>query len=76
MFSIRREQGRLAELAPVIRILAGDADRGGPVAAGARRRVLVELGMEAEARRELAPLVADGLDPFRESLWLAVARPT
>jgi DNA-binding CsgD family transcriptional regulator len=27
--------------------------------------------MEQEARRELARVVADGLDPFRESLWLA-----
>jgi DNA-binding CsgD family transcriptional regulator len=27
--------------------------------------------MEAEARRELSRLVADGLEPFRESLWLA-----
>ena len=37
MFSIRREQGRLAELAPVIRVLAGQAGaraRGGP---GSRR---------------------------------------
>jgi DNA-binding CsgD family transcriptional regulator len=33
--------------------------------------VLVELGMEAEARRELARVVADGLDPYRASLWLA-----
>ncbi len=71
MFSIRREQGRLAELAPVIRILAGDAEPRRAVAARASSRVLVELGMEAEARRELARVVADGLDPFRESLWLA-----
>jgi DNA-binding CsgD family transcriptional regulator len=27
--------------------------------------------MEAEARRELSQLAPDGLDPFRESLWLA-----
>ena len=26
--------------------------------------------MEEEARRELSRLVAEGLDPFRESLWL------
>jgi DNA-binding CsgD family transcriptional regulator len=69
MFSIRREQGRLAELAPVIRLLAaeGRADvwRPGLVA------LLAELGMEEEARRELAPVRADGLEPFRRSLWLA-----
>ena len=53
IFSLRREQGRLAELAPVIRILAGGEPRargrGGPDSSS----VLVELGMESEARREL-----------------------
>jgi DNA-binding CsgD family transcriptional regulator/tetratricopeptide (TPR) repeat protein len=70
MFSIRREQGRLAELAPVIRILAAHPNREGPWRPGLVS-VLVELGMEEEARRELARVVAAGLDPFRESLWLA-----
>ena len=69
MFSIRREQGRLAELAPVIRILAGDA-REGPWRPGLVS-VLVELGMDEEARRELARVAAEGLEPLRESLWLA-----
>ena len=70
MFSIRREQGRLAELAPVIRILAADAGRNGPWRPGLAS-VLVELGMEREARRELARVADEGLDRFRESLWLA-----
>jgi DNA-binding CsgD family transcriptional regulator/type II secretory pathway predicted ATPase ExeA len=70
MFSVRREQGRLAELAPVIRILAGRGGRAGPWRPGLVS-VLVELGMEAEARRELARVRAEGLDAFRESLWLA-----
>jgi DNA-binding CsgD family transcriptional regulator/tetratricopeptide (TPR) repeat protein len=69
MFSIRREQGRLAELAPLVQILAnGDgtaAWRPGLVA------LLVELGMEDEARHELARIRAHGLEPFREALWLA-----
>jgi DNA-binding CsgD family transcriptional regulator/tetratricopeptide (TPR) repeat protein len=69
MFSVRREQGRLAELAPVIRILAAEAKRGGPWRPGLVS-LLVELGMEGEARRELARVCAEGLDPFRESLWL------
>jgi DNA-binding CsgD family transcriptional regulator/tetratricopeptide (TPR) repeat protein len=69
MFSIQRERGRLAELAPVIRILAGGAARAGPWRPGLAA-LLVELGMESEARRELSRLVAEGLDPFRESLWL------
>jgi DNA-binding CsgD family transcriptional regulator/tetratricopeptide (TPR) repeat protein len=70
MFSIRREQGRLAELAPVTRILAGGAMREGPWRPGLVA-LLAELGLEAEARRELARLVDEGLDQFRESLWLA-----
>jgi DNA-binding CsgD family transcriptional regulator len=69
MFSVRRERGRLAELAPVVRILAADT-REGPWRPGLAA-LLAELGMEAEARRELSQLVADGLDPFRASLWVA-----
>ncbi len=70
MFSIRREQGRLAELAPVIRVLAGEPRQGGPWRPG-MISLLVELGMEKEARRELGRLAEEGLDPFRKSLWLA-----
>ncbi|MBA2564345.1 MAG: response regulator transcription factor [Gemmatimonadetes bacterium] len=70
MFSVRRELGRLAELAPVVRILAGEGTREGPWRPGLVA-LLAELGMEAEARRELSRLVAEGLDPFRASLWLA-----
>jgi DNA-binding CsgD family transcriptional regulator len=70
MFSLRREQGRLAELAPVIRILAsGDRQEGawrpGFVA------LLADLGMHGEARDELTRITRDGLERFRESLWLA-----
>ena len=70
MFSLRREQGRLAELAPVIRILAGGQREGGPWRPGFAS-LLVELGMHAEAREELARISLQGLAPFRESLWLA-----
>jgi DNA-binding CsgD family transcriptional regulator len=70
MFGVRREQGRLAELAPAVRILAGGAGREGPWRPGLVA-VLAELGMESEARRELARLASAGLEGFRESLWLA-----
>ncbi|HEY2282425.1 MAG TPA: AAA family ATPase [Solirubrobacteraceae bacterium] len=70
MFGVRREQGRLAELAPVVRILAGQADREGPWHPGLVA-VLAELGMESEARRELSRLAAEGIDGFQASLWLA-----
>ena len=70
MFSIVREQGRLEALAPVIRILAGDQHQHGPWRPGLVS-LLVELGMEDEARAELSRIVEEGLDQFRESLWLA-----
>jgi DNA-binding CsgD family transcriptional regulator/tetratricopeptide (TPR) repeat protein len=70
MFSIRREQGRLGELAPAMRVLAhgdGSAAAWGPGLVA----LLVDLGMHEEARRELARIRAHGLEPFREALWLA-----
>jgi DNA-binding CsgD family transcriptional regulator/tetratricopeptide (TPR) repeat protein len=70
MFSVRREQGRLAELAPAVRLLAGETDRAGPWRPGLVA-VFAELGMESEARRELARLASEGIDGFRASLWLA-----
>ncbi len=70
MFSVRREAGRLAELAPVTRILAGDPGRSGPWRPGLVA-LLSDLGMEQEARRELSRIVAEGLDPYRATLWLA-----
>jgi DNA-binding CsgD family transcriptional regulator/tetratricopeptide (TPR) repeat protein len=70
MFGVRREQGRLAELAPAVRILAGEAERDGPWLPGLAA-VLAELGMEREAKRELSRLASEGLDGFRSSLWLA-----
>ena len=70
MFGLRREQGRLAELAPAMRILAGAVDREGPWRPGLVA-VLAELGMEREARRELAAIAAEGIEGFRTSLWTA-----
>jgi DNA-binding CsgD family transcriptional regulator/tetratricopeptide (TPR) repeat protein len=70
MFGIRREQGRLAELAPVVRILAASKDRGGAWGPGLAA-VLAELGMHAEARRELERVRRKGLIELRTGLWLA-----
>jgi DNA-binding CsgD family transcriptional regulator/tetratricopeptide (TPR) repeat protein len=70
MFGVRREQGRLAELAPVVRILAAQGDREGPWHPGLVA-VLAELGMQSEARRELSRLAAEGIDGFQASLWVA-----
>lgn len=68
MFGIRREQGRLAELAPVVRVLAASA-RGSAWVPGLSA-LLADLGMESDARRELARLRAEGLDVRRHRLWL------
>jgi DNA-binding CsgD family transcriptional regulator len=70
MFSVRREQGRLAELAGPIRMLnesqlVQTAWRPGFAA------LLAELGMEAEARRELASIRDRGFDELRSALWVA-----
>lgn len=70
MFGVLREQGRLAELAPAVRILAARSERANPWRPGLAV-LLAELGMGNEARRELARLAAEGLDAFRPSLWLA-----
>jgi DNA-binding CsgD family transcriptional regulator/tetratricopeptide (TPR) repeat protein len=70
MFGVRREQGRLAELAPVIRILAADDRGAGPWRPGLAA-MLAELGMEHQVHRELDRVRDEGLAPLREALWLA-----
>ncbi|MGZ4439516.1 MAG: ATP-binding protein [Gaiellaceae bacterium] len=70
MFGIRREQGRLAELAPLIRILATDDGEGSAWRPGLAA-LLAELGMDADVRSELARVLDDGLDEFRAGLWVA-----
>lgn len=70
MFGLRREQGRLAELAPVMRILTADHREHEPWRPGFVS-LLAELGMETEARRGLAQITSEGLEPFRTSLRLA-----
>jgi len=68
MFSIRREQGRLSELAPVIRLLAR---KGGELWGPGLVAVLAEQGMTGEARPLLRHLVLHELHTLRKSLWLA-----
>ncbi len=71
MFGIRREQGRLAELAPVVRILASSGDQGGGSWGPGLVALLAELGMHDEARRELRRVHRRGLSELRAGLWLA-----
>ncbi len=69
MFGVRREQGRLGELAPVVAILArgegASSWRPGWVT------LLAELGMDEEVRSELDEMCREGLEGLRASLWLA-----
>ena len=61
MFAIRREQGRLAELAPAARSLA--AAKGGDGAwRPAFAALLAELGMDEEVERQLAHVRREGLE--------------
>lgn len=69
MFGIRREQGRLAELAPAVRLLDGAA-RDGAWRPGVAV-LLTELGMEDEARSEIGRVLEKGLGALRPSLWIA-----
>jgi DNA-binding CsgD family transcriptional regulator/tetratricopeptide (TPR) repeat protein len=70
MFGIRREQGRLAELAPVMRVLAA-GDRGGGAWRPGLAAMLAELAMEDQVRSELDRVAVEGLDQLREGLWIA-----
>ena len=69
MFGVRREQGRLAELAPLVRMLTASR-RDGAWRPGLAV-LLAELGMEDEARSELRRIASIGLDGLKPSLWLA-----
>jgi DNA-binding CsgD family transcriptional regulator len=68
MFSLRREQGRLGELAPAARMLADTRSAAWRPGLAA---LLAELGMAAEAQRELTRASEEELEVHRRSLWLA-----
>jgi DNA-binding CsgD family transcriptional regulator/tetratricopeptide (TPR) repeat protein len=70
MFGIRREQGRLHELAAVTRAVA-DSQRSRAAWRPGYAALLTELGMEDEVRRELAHIRDRGLDELRSGLWVA-----
>jgi DNA-binding CsgD family transcriptional regulator len=70
MFGIRREQGRLAELAAVTRVL-GRSDGSPATWRPAFAVLLAELGMEDEARRMLEHVREEGFERLRSSLWVA-----
>jgi DNA-binding CsgD family transcriptional regulator len=70
MFGIRREQGRIAELAPVVRVFAA-RDREGAAWRPGLAAMLAELDLAEQVRGELDRVQAEGLARLREGLWLA-----
>jgi DNA-binding CsgD family transcriptional regulator/tetratricopeptide (TPR) repeat protein len=70
MFGIRREQGRLHELAAVTRMVA-DSERAGAAWRPGFAALLAELGMKDQAQRELDLVRRTGLDELRSGLWVA-----
>ena len=57
MFSIRREQGRLAEVAPLVRLIVSGQAEADSVWRPALAVLLAEIGDVEAARRELTELV-------------------
>jgi DNA-binding SARP family transcriptional activator/DNA-binding CsgD family transcriptional regulator/tetratricopeptide (TPR) repeat protein len=70
MFGIRREQGRLAELAPIARSMVSHEPRESHWRA-ALAALLAELDMTEDVRRELAHVRREGLDAIPRPLFLA-----
>jgi DNA-binding CsgD family transcriptional regulator/tetratricopeptide (TPR) repeat protein len=71
LFTLQRERGRLAAVAPVIRLVAAGSDEDGAWGP-ALALLLAELGMLEEARTALRRLCADELAGVpRGGLWLA-----
>ena len=62
MFSIRREQGRLGEIAPLVRLIASGETEADSLWRPALAVLLAEIGDVEAARRELEELVDAGLE--------------
>jgi DNA-binding CsgD family transcriptional regulator/tetratricopeptide (TPR) repeat protein len=71
MFAIRREQGRLAEVLPLLRVLSASGEDQGVWRPGLTA-LYAELGMMEESRRELDALAPGGFASVpRDSVWPA-----
>jgi ATP/maltotriose-dependent transcriptional regulator MalT len=72
MFAIRREQGRLAEVLPLMRMLSARADDDQQVWRPGLTSLYAELGMLDESRRELEALAPNDFAAVpRDSAWPA-----
>ncbi|MFQ5593938.1 MAG: AAA family ATPase [Anaerolineae bacterium] len=71
MFTIRREQGRLPEMAPVVKHFVERYDQATTWRPGLAL-IYSDLGMEPEARAEFEHLAADGFASLsQDALWVA-----
>jgi DNA-binding CsgD family transcriptional regulator len=71
MFTLRREQGRLEEIAPLVRHFVG-ASAGGTVWRPGLALVYAELGQLEAAREQFEVLAADGFASLvRDGVWVA-----
>lgn len=71
MFTLRREQGQLRELAPLVQHFVATTDASARWCPGLAL-VFVELGMLDEARREFEKLAADDFSAVaRDAMWVA-----
>jgi len=69
MFTIRREQGRLREIAPIVRHFVEHRGAGAAWRPGLAL-IYADLGLEADARAEFERLAADDFASIpRDSLW-------
>jgi DNA-binding CsgD family transcriptional regulator len=69
MYVIRREQGRLDEVAPVLRLAVQAAEKSGVWLPGLAA-AFAEMGMLDEARRTFTPLAQDGFAGIaRDTMW-------
>jgi DNA-binding CsgD family transcriptional regulator len=72
MFAIRREQGRLADVLPLMRVLAASGGDDQHVWRPGLTALYAELGMLEESRRELELLAPHGFAAVpRDSAWTA-----
>ncbi len=73
MFAIRREQGRLGEVAPVLKLVSAAQSRQ-PLWRPGLAALYADLGLLDEARREFQALAANGFATIpRDAVWPACA---
>ena len=73
MFAIRREQGRLGEVAPVLKLISAAEDRQ-PLWRPGVAALYADLGLLDDARREFVALAGDGFATIpRDAVWPACA---